>query len=1021
MSAISERLGADRYEPAPVWSTYSGKRAVIHALKGSYAEKRAPSELHQADRAIEAIEKLLRPPGEHPHAGQIDIYLTDPVADLPSSVDPQERSAHGLDLAPDADLQGSIVRVIEPEAPGEPIVRPLVLLLISQWYNLEVASIPLFTDGIAGVLAGRLGAGPNIKEADDAVRAKISAGTLPSILGKIGAASGPTSSPLVTGRSLGYGASSASQWAPDSVATSFVGFLLRSFGEERLREVLAAYDSERRDQATMVVYQRPLGALEESWLVELRRRRLKGSALPLFLRGLGPLIRPYWRQELELLVYTLFSTGYGLVTPLAMKYFIDTVLKAENRDFSLLILFIGVLLAIDLLDVAVSLRSNYVDNWINQRVLVDLRVKVFDRLQRLAHSFYSEAKVGDVMTRLSGDVGMVQMVMSQLVSSWLHVVLSTITAVGVLLALSPMLALISALIVPFFAVSYFVFRARLQQVSMELGKLSGEVTTFLQENLSAYSVIRAFGMEKRVGAAYHSRLISLLKATMRMNITSTLLQTSTRFVMTLSQLTILGVGGYLIIDGQISLGDLMAFTLIVPTLFLPVAALSGLGQLVESATGSLQRVEELLNEPLTIYDKPDAAVLPRLSSEIRLEGVTFGYSSDRIVLEDLSFTIPAGAHVAIVGPSGSGKSTIANLLLRFWDPQQGHILFDGHDLRDVTIASLRGQAAIVFQDTFVFDTTLRENIALSRPDATDVEIAAASGGAQLDSYVASLPAGYDTVLGERGVRMSGGQRQRLAIARALLRNPSILILDEATSALDAGTEKEILDTLSGFTKGRTTISITHRLSMAAIADRIYVLEGGKVVEQGAHAELVQAGGLYSRLYKEQIGHLVGAHRRVAIEVAHLRGIPLFASLPVETLASLAEQLVLERFSTGEDVVRQGEPGNKLYVISKGQVEVLLSDGQNQLHINVLNKGDYFGEMALLAGGYRTSTVRTSEPTELYSLSQADFLNLLEREPAIREAVSNTVAARRSALAAASKSPASEPVAQTAAAAAIPAT
>jgi ATP-binding cassette subfamily B protein len=252
----------------------------------------------------------------------------------------------------------------------------------------------------------------------------------------------------------------------------------------------------------------------------------------------------------------------------------------------------------------------------------------------------------------------------------------------------------------------------------------------------------------------------------------------------------------------------------------------------------------------------------------------------------------------------------------------------------------------------------------------------------LDSFIAALPAGYDTVLGERGVRMSGGQRQRLSIARALLRNPALLVLDEATSALDAQTEKDILDTLAGFMQGRTTISITHRLTVAATADRILVMDAGRLVEQGTHEELLQAGGLYSRLYNEQVGHLIGPRTRVEVE---------------------AGQLLPERYPAGEDVVRQGEPGDKLYVISRGQVEVLLADaqGENQRRINVLNKGDYFGEMALLTGGVRTTTVRTTEPTELYSLSRTDFQALLEGEPAVREAVYETVAARRAALAAAS--------------------
>lgn len=307
----------------------------------------------------------------------------------------------------------------------------------------------------------------------------------------------------------------------------------------------------------------------------------------------------------------------------------------------------------------------------------------------------------------------------------------------------------------------------------------------------------------------------------------------------------------------------------------------------------------------------------------------------------------------------------------------------------------------MFQDTFIFDTTLRENIGLSKPGATDAEIAAAAGAARLASYIESLPAGYDTMLGERGVRMSGGQRQRLAIARALVRDPRILILDEATSALDATTEREILDTLVEVARGRTTVSITHRIAVAAKADLIFVLENGCLVEQGTHSELVAAGGLYASLYEEQMGTAPRAGLlRAGVEASRLHAIPLFSNLDPAALAELGGQVMRERYAGGEDIVRQGEPGDKLYIIDKGQVEILLANAVGQeRRVNILNEGDYFGEMALLAGEPRSATVRTTMPSELYSLSQVDFGRLLAREPDISRAIAETVQSRRAALAA----------------------
>jgi ATP-binding cassette subfamily B protein len=495
----------------------------------------------------------------------------------------------------------------------------------------------------------------------------------------------------------------------------------------------------------------------------------------------------------------------------------------------------------------------------------------------------------------------------------------------------------------------------------------------------------------------------LLRAVLRLVIIGSLFEISTVLAISLGQIVVLGAGGYLVIQGHLTVGTLLAFIGLLPSLFGPVSALLQVAETVGSSAGSIERITELLDEPITIADKADAVAMAPLTSEIRFEHVDFSYNPDRAILSDFNLSITAGQHVAVVGPSGSGKSTLVNLLMRFWDPTDGKVLFDGHDLRDVTLASLRGQVGLVFQDTFVFDTTLRENIAIGKPDAGDAEIVAAVEAAQLTSYVQALPNGYDTVLGERGLVMSGGQRQRLAIARALLRDPRILILDEATSALDMQTEREIIATLAQLARGRTTISITHRLSLATMADRIVVLDTGRVVEDGVHQDLVRAGGLYERLFREQIGRGgmgqlgSGGVRGPQAIAERLSAIPLFNGLGEDALRSLAGQVTLEHFEADEDVVRQGEGGDTLYVIARGAVEVLVETGSGQRRVNVLNAGDYFGEMALLDDRPRAATVRTTGPARLYSLTRNDFIALLEQEPAIREAVTATVTGRRSAL------------------------
>jgi len=358
-------------------------------------------------------------------------------------------------------------------------------------------------------------------------------------------------------------------------------------------------------------------------------------------------------------------------------------------------------------------------------------------------------------------------------------------------------------------------------------------------------------------------------------------------------------------------------------------------------------------------------------------------------------TIPAGQFAAFVGPSGSGKSTMVRLLLRFYDPSSGKILMDDVDIRRATHESLLGQAGSVFQDTFLFDASIRENLRLARPEATHEEILSAAKAAEIHDAIMDMPEGYDTVVGEGGGRLSGGQRQRLAIARAMLRNPSLLVLDEPTSALDPGAESAIMATLAKLAKGRTVVMVTHRLASVIGADQICVFERGELVQQGTHTELVGRSGLYARLWEQQSGgHHTESRDRTSDALTSLAEVPLFRDLERWLLDVVGKELRTEHFKEGQVVIREGEPGHKFYVIAAGKVEVSTTwPTGRERRLTTLGEGDYFGEIALLDDVPRTATVRALVSTDVVTLEREPFFHLLDTVPELRKAVHDMATAR----------------------------
>ena len=954
------------------WIEVAGRGIVVHAPEGSLAAARSQSELRELERVRASLERLLEPPDAELREA-IHVYLIDAVDARTSG--------------PPGDVVGAagIIRTVDPEQAGEHVAASLAGFAIARWLGPGASGVPLLVDGVAGVVAAETGTGPAAAEADELVRSRLTDAVSPADAGV---------SVLTRLDAAGQAEAEAGL---DPVATSFMTFLLDGFGLDAVRRFLAEYEPARRDESANEVFRQPLAALEAAWVRALDKKEPR-RPLGDFLRHLAPLYRPYRWRLAEVGVWVLVGLAITVAAPLITQHLIDSDLPGHHkRDF---VLVAVVLLGLYVGDALIGLRLGYAQGWINLRVLTDLQESMFARLQRLSHSYYTEARVGDVLVRLSQDLSSIHDALAEFGPTGLFLLLSAFAALGTLIYMSVWMGLLVLLSLPLLVVVYVVLGSRAGRLSHDRQQQQGVVASAAQENLSAHDVVKAYGLEEHAVGQYRARLAALLKVSLRMNLIVAVLQSTVTFAFKLITLLVVGVGGYLVLDGHFTLGTLVAFLAVLPLVFSPITVLSVALQSLQTAAGSMARVTELLDEQPEIDDRPGAAPLSARTGHIRLDGVTFGYDPERPVLHDLDLEVPPGGNVAIVGPSGSGKSTVVSLLMRFWDPQQGRVLYDGLDVREVTLASLRSQIGLVFQETFIFDTTVRENIALGKPSATDAEIRAAAEGARLDGWLETLPAGFDTILGERGVRMSGGQRQRLAIARALLRDPRILILDEATSALDARTEAGILETLAEVARGRTTIGVTHRLSLAATADRIFVLDQGRVVESGSHEELVRAGGLYRRLYEEQTSHVVDEGRRPGLRLDRLRGIPLLSQLEPDGLAAIGERLVLERFEAGELVARQGDPGDRFFLVTRGQLEVLLEQNGREHRVNTLNEGDFFGEMALLGDGVRAATVRTTTPADVYSLSRADLRELMDREPAIRTELTDTIAERRRALEAA---------------------
>jgi len=594
------------------------------------------------------------------------------------------------------------------------------------------------------------------------------------------------------------------------------------------------------------------GGPGSTWTGERASKGTRGRNL----RGLFGMLRPYRVRAALTVVALVLGTAASLAPPLLARAAIDDGI--QRHDFDKLLLVVIAFFVSALIVWVMTYAQTFLVGWVGQRALADLRIRIFKHLQTLPIGFYESRSAGVLISRMTNDVEALDSLVTDSVVTLFQSGLTLIGTIGILLYLDVKLALITFCVLPLVLAGSLWFRIISAGAFRRTRETIGAITSYLQETLSGIRVVRSFAQEP-----VHEAQFSELNAD-NADANMTTVKLNAAYFPSVEMLSGVAVGAIVLyggmqaIDGHISIGTIVAFVAALSNLFEPIQQLSQLYATYQSGMAALEKIFQLLDERPDLEDRADAIELGRIVGEVDFDDVSFAYKKRRgdnsteqvLALDQISLQIPPGQTVALVGATGAGKSTMAKLIARFYDPTSGAVLVDGHDLREVASSSLRSQMGIVPQEAFLFSGTVAENIAFGRSDATADQIRAAAAAVGAEEFIADLPSGYDTEIGERGTQLSAGQRQLIAFARALIADPRILVLDEATSNVDLHSEARIEQGLRRLLAGRTSIVIAHRLSTIRQAGRIVVLEHGKIAEQGTHDELIDAQGRYYELYRD---------------------------------------------------------------------------------------------------------------------------------------------------------------------------
>jgi ATP-binding cassette subfamily B protein len=565
-------------------------------------------------------------------------------------------------------------------------------------------------------------------------------------------------------------------------------------------------------------------------------------------RRFWPYARPYRRWLPLILLFAALGSALEAATIWMYKVLVDEVLVP--RDFGLLLWVLLAYLGLTLAVGVVSFCEEYLTEWVGGRIVVSLRTELFRHLQGLSLSFFDRRSLGDMIARLSNDIEEIEELMLSEIASALTFLFQLVFFVGALFYLEWRLALVSLFVVPLFLLVARYFSRKIRDATREERRRSGSISAVAEESLSNAALVQAYNRQEHEISRFRRENEGNFVAEMASTRLSALFSPLVDLIELAGVLVVIAVGTWELSQGRLTIGGLLVFLIYLRQLYAPIRGLSNLLNTLYEATAGAERVIEFLDQKPSVTEQEDAFTLKRARGHVEFDSVRFSYpGNEREALSDVSFEVGPGEVLALVGPSGSGKSTVAKLLLRFYDPHAGTVRLDGHDLRELTLRSLRENVAVLLQETLVFDGSVRENIAYGKLEASEKEIVAAAKAADAHGFIEALPEGYDTVVGQKGRLLSDGQRQRVAIARAMIRDAPVLVLDEPTTGLDARSSENVMVPLQRLMEGRTTIVISHNLLTVRDATRIVVLEDGRITERGTHRDLLETNGSYAHLYR----------------------------------------------------------------------------------------------------------------------------------------------------------------------------